>query len=270
MQLADRRFLLALDAQPPRLIQQILRKSGLSQAELARRAGLPRSVLNAYLRGNREPGADALLRIAGAAGVKLESRSAGRRSIPIASADSRSSRSWSGRGAALSTAGRDDAVNRLAKSASSMNAELVEKLLAIHGAEGELAAPCLRRRHRPCLLRRGAARDARPRRQHLRRRDDAAKVLGALPEGVRGRGATSRRRAGWADPALLGRGAGRRLPQQPAAPRGGRERRASGSTCRGADPGPRLRLAGGLQVVLRPDQRTGATSRRLRWRRPRT
>lgn len=54
------------------LVADILQRSGLTQAELARRAGVPRSVLNAYLRGNREPGADALLRIAGAAGVKLE------------------------------------------------------------------------------------------------------------------------------------------------------------------------------------------------------
>lgn len=54
------------------LVAGILQKSGLTQAELARRAGLPRSVLNAYVRGSREPGVDALLRIAGAAGVKLE------------------------------------------------------------------------------------------------------------------------------------------------------------------------------------------------------
>jgi transcriptional regulator with XRE-family HTH domain len=53
------------------LVAEILQKSGLSQAELARRAGLPRSVLNAYLRGHREPGTDALLRLAGAAGVKV-------------------------------------------------------------------------------------------------------------------------------------------------------------------------------------------------------
>lgn len=33
---------------------------------------MPRSVLNAYLRGHREPGADALLRIAAAGGAKLE------------------------------------------------------------------------------------------------------------------------------------------------------------------------------------------------------
>lgn len=55
-----------------KLIADALEKSGLSQAELARRAGLPRSVLNAYLRGNREPGADTLLRIVAAAGAKLE------------------------------------------------------------------------------------------------------------------------------------------------------------------------------------------------------
>ena len=44
----------------------------LTQAELARRAGMPRSVLNAYLRGSREPGVDALLRIAAAAGMELK------------------------------------------------------------------------------------------------------------------------------------------------------------------------------------------------------
>lgn len=54
------------------LIASALEQSGLSQAELARRAGLPRSVLNAYLKGNREPGADTLLRLVAAAGAKLE------------------------------------------------------------------------------------------------------------------------------------------------------------------------------------------------------
>jgi transcriptional regulator with XRE-family HTH domain len=53
------------------LIAEIQRRSGLSQAELARRAGIPRSVLNAYLRGGREPGADALLKIAAAGGMDL-------------------------------------------------------------------------------------------------------------------------------------------------------------------------------------------------------
>jgi transcriptional regulator with XRE-family HTH domain len=54
------------------LVQMALDQSGLSQAELARRAGMSRSVLNAYLKGHREPGADALLRIVSAAGGKLE------------------------------------------------------------------------------------------------------------------------------------------------------------------------------------------------------
>jgi len=53
------------------LVARIVQDSGLSQAELARRAGLPRSVLNVYLKGRREPGADALIRLAGAAGFDL-------------------------------------------------------------------------------------------------------------------------------------------------------------------------------------------------------
>jgi transcriptional regulator with XRE-family HTH domain len=52
-------------------LRQILTESGLSQAELARRAGLPRSVVNAYLKGSREPGADALARLAAAGGMEL-------------------------------------------------------------------------------------------------------------------------------------------------------------------------------------------------------
>lgn len=54
------------------LVGEILRRSGLSQAELARRAGIQRSVLNAYLHGSREPGGDALLRIAAAGGMGLQ------------------------------------------------------------------------------------------------------------------------------------------------------------------------------------------------------
>jgi transcriptional regulator with XRE-family HTH domain len=50
---------------------QILSRSGLSQAELARRAGMPRSVVNAYVRGKREPGSDALARLAAAGGFDL-------------------------------------------------------------------------------------------------------------------------------------------------------------------------------------------------------
>jgi transcriptional regulator with XRE-family HTH domain len=54
------------------LVDEIRRLSGLSQAELARRSGLPRSVINAYVHGHREPGAGALARIAAAAGLELD------------------------------------------------------------------------------------------------------------------------------------------------------------------------------------------------------
>ena len=62
------------------LTRQIKAGSGLSQAELARRAGLPRSVVNAYLRGGREPGADTLARLAAAGGFELR---LGRRKPPV-------------------------------------------------------------------------------------------------------------------------------------------------------------------------------------------
>jgi transcriptional regulator with XRE-family HTH domain len=54
------------------LVRKILAESKLSQAELARRAGLPRSVLNVYLRGRREPGTDTLVRLAAAAGLEID------------------------------------------------------------------------------------------------------------------------------------------------------------------------------------------------------
>jgi transcriptional regulator with XRE-family HTH domain len=53
------------------LIAVIRQQSGLSQAELARRTGLTRSVLSAYARGRRQPGVDALARIAAAAGLEI-------------------------------------------------------------------------------------------------------------------------------------------------------------------------------------------------------
>lgn len=45
--------------------------AGLSQAELARRAGIPRSVMNVYEKGKREPSAEMLGRVLRAAGYKL-------------------------------------------------------------------------------------------------------------------------------------------------------------------------------------------------------
>jgi|HubBroStandDraft_6_1064221.scaffolds.fasta_scaffold163029_5 transcriptional regulator with XRE-family HTH domain len=53
------------------LIREIRRESGLRQAELARRAALPRSVVSAYEHGRRQPGVDALVRLAAAAGLEL-------------------------------------------------------------------------------------------------------------------------------------------------------------------------------------------------------
>lgn len=53
------------------LVEEIQRRSGISQAELARRAGLPRSVVNVYLKGHREPGADTLARLAAAGGLEM-------------------------------------------------------------------------------------------------------------------------------------------------------------------------------------------------------
>ncbi len=52
----------------------------MTQAELARRAGLPRSVVNAYVKGTREPGSDALVRLAAAGGLELK---LGRRKPPV-------------------------------------------------------------------------------------------------------------------------------------------------------------------------------------------
>lgn len=53
------------------MLRTVRRRSGLRQAELARRAGLPRSVLNAYEHGRRQPGADALAAVVAAAGFEL-------------------------------------------------------------------------------------------------------------------------------------------------------------------------------------------------------
>jgi transcriptional regulator with XRE-family HTH domain len=53
------------------LIRQLRADRGLSQAELARRAGMTRSVVNAYEHGRRQPGVDALARLAAAAGMRV-------------------------------------------------------------------------------------------------------------------------------------------------------------------------------------------------------
>jgi len=53
------------------LIEEIARRSELKHSELARRAGIDRSVLSAYARGRRQPSVAALSRIARGAGLAL-------------------------------------------------------------------------------------------------------------------------------------------------------------------------------------------------------
>jgi transcriptional regulator with XRE-family HTH domain len=60
-----------------RLILAARRASALSQTELARRAGIPHSVLSAYERGRRDPGTKTLARILHAAGYRLNVTKAG-------------------------------------------------------------------------------------------------------------------------------------------------------------------------------------------------
>jgi transcriptional regulator with XRE-family HTH domain len=61
----------SFDRRASELVREMRVSSGLRQAELARRAGMTRSVLCAYESGARQPGVDALARIASAAGMEL-------------------------------------------------------------------------------------------------------------------------------------------------------------------------------------------------------
>ncbi|HTW41677.1 MAG TPA: helix-turn-helix transcriptional regulator [Solirubrobacteraceae bacterium] len=72
---------MAIDAEhlASELLAEILRASGLSQTELARRAGMQSSVLSAYAHGRRQPSVAAIGRIAAAAGLELQLQPAGER-----------------------------------------------------------------------------------------------------------------------------------------------------------------------------------------------
>lgn len=58
----------------PDLIARLRREGGYSQAELARRAGIPRTAINAYERGHRTPTAATLARLAEACGYVVDVR----------------------------------------------------------------------------------------------------------------------------------------------------------------------------------------------------
>jgi transcriptional regulator with XRE-family HTH domain len=53
------------------LLAKIREDANLTQAELARRAGIPRSVMNVYEHGKREPSAEMLRRLLNAGGYRL-------------------------------------------------------------------------------------------------------------------------------------------------------------------------------------------------------
>lgn len=65
------------------LLREVRRESGLSQAELARRARMPRSVLSAYERGHRQPAVAALARIAAAAGLEISVGAVAKRRLDV-------------------------------------------------------------------------------------------------------------------------------------------------------------------------------------------
>jgi transcriptional regulator with XRE-family HTH domain len=54
------------------LLAEIGRRTGLKHSDLARKAGLDRSVISAYARGRRQPSVAAIGRIARGAGLQLE------------------------------------------------------------------------------------------------------------------------------------------------------------------------------------------------------
>ena len=68
------------------LITSVRRYRKITQAELARRARIPRSVLNTYERGGRQPSAPALLRVLAAADVELVPAPARRLPDPVRAA----------------------------------------------------------------------------------------------------------------------------------------------------------------------------------------
>jgi transcriptional regulator with XRE-family HTH domain len=63
---------MADDGFAAQLIDEIGRRTGIKHSDLARRAGLDKSVISAYARGRRQPSVAAIARIARGAGLQLE------------------------------------------------------------------------------------------------------------------------------------------------------------------------------------------------------
>jgi transcriptional regulator with XRE-family HTH domain len=56
---------------PARVIRDVRRRQGLTQAQLAQRAGTSQPVISAYEHGRRDPGYETLRKLVGAAGERL-------------------------------------------------------------------------------------------------------------------------------------------------------------------------------------------------------
>ena len=74
---ADKAYKEALSERFGARVQELMDKKGLSQAELGRRAGMSRSVINNLLRGIRNPSLLTALTVARALGVSLDELTSG-------------------------------------------------------------------------------------------------------------------------------------------------------------------------------------------------
>lgn len=76
-QIADKEYKAALSKRFGARVQELMDKKGLNQAELGRRAGMSRSVINNLLRGIRNPSLLTALTVARALGVSLDELTSG-------------------------------------------------------------------------------------------------------------------------------------------------------------------------------------------------
>ena len=76
-QIADKEYKEALSKRFGDRVQELMHQKGLSQAELGRRAGMSRSVINNLLRGIRNPSLLTALTVSRALGVSLDELTSG-------------------------------------------------------------------------------------------------------------------------------------------------------------------------------------------------